>query len=273
MNRKLLFLPIFVLSLFFISSVSQADVEIVQMTGNSRSDPGFTSSIVEIGPGDGDYDLIVCGIETDGANPFELPTPGSWDELDNGTCVGPLCQMGIWGRENLDPSSEDINCNWQDGTRGFAAGSIRYRGVDTDNPIIDMACSEFDGQDLVIDSVSSEPGAQIVLLNTVVTTGSESGQNITFTPESGQITIVRVFDDNRIIFLIASSALDPTGQGFEGGPVFIPPVDIWEVRQCVLSLRMATRMVPTMSEWGLISFAAFAGIAGIWYMKRRRVNA
>jgi hypothetical protein len=31
--------------------------------------------------------------------------------------------------------------------------------------------------------------------------------------------------------------------------------------------------VPTMSEWGLISFAAFAGIAGFWFMRIRQVTA
>ena len=45
---------------------------------------------------------------------------------------------------------------------------------------------------------------------------------------------------------------------------------------CTIALRMVPvveRNVPTMSEWGLIGFAAFAGIAGIWYLRRRQVTA
>ncbi|MCH7950783.1 MAG: IPTL-CTERM sorting domain-containing protein [Candidatus Dadabacteria bacterium] len=33
------------------------------------------------------------------------------------------------------------------------------------------------------------------------------------------------------------------------------------------------RNIPTMSEWGLIAFAAFVGIAGIWFLRRRQVTA
>jgi hypothetical protein len=44
---------------------------------------------------------------------------------------------------------------------------------------------------------------------------------------------------------------------------------------CTIALRMAPqpRNVPTMSEWGLIAFAAFVGIAGFWFLRRRQVTA
>jgi hypothetical protein len=47
-------------------------------------------------------------------------------------------------------------------------------------------------------------------------------------------------------------------------------------RACTIALRMVpepVRNVPTMSEWGLISFAAFAGIAGFWFLRKRQVTA
>jgi hypothetical protein len=42
-----------------------------------------------------------------------------------------------------------------------------------------------------------------------------------------------------------------------------------------IALRMVPepRNVPTMSEWGLIAFAAFVGIAGIWFLRRRALTA
>ena len=72
---------------------------------------------------------------------------------------------------------------------------------------------------------------------------------------------------------LGSSELEP-----EAGPTgtfsaFTPVPNEW--RACTIALRMVNieRAVPTMSEWGLIGFAAFAGIAGIWYLRRRQVTA
>lgn len=193
------------------------------MTVNSRSDPGFTTSNIGIGPGQGDYDLVVCSIETDGANPFELPTPGNWNELDNGTCVDPDCQLGIWGRANLNPVAEDINYSWQDDTRGFVAGSIRYSGVDTINPIIDMVCSEVDGQELVIDSLSSEPGAQIVVFQTIRTTGNQSEEFVSFDSNLGLFVLSREYDQNQRMLLLGTTIPDETGAGLEAGNTATAP--------------------------------------------------
>ncbi len=44
-------------------------------------------------------------------------------------------------------------------------------------------------------------------------------------------------------------------------------------RACTIAIRMAPRSVPTMSEWGLVGFAAFAGIAGFWFIRRRQLAA
>ena len=62
------------------------------------------------------------------------------------------------------------------------------------------------------------------------------------------------------------------------GPTGTASIDVGfdaEWRACTIALRMVPqpRSIPTMSEWGLIAFAAFAGIAGIWYLRRRRVTA
>ncbi len=62
------------------------------------------------------------------------------------------------------------------------------------------------------------------------------------------------------------------------GPTGELPIDVGlnaEWRACTIALRMVpvVRNIPTMSEWGLIAFAAFVGIAGIWFLRRRALTA
>jgi IPTL-CTERM motif len=42
---------------------------------------------------------------------------------------------------------------------------------------------------------------------------------------------------------------------------------------CTIGIRMAITPIPTMNEWGFITVAAFMGIAGIWFLRRRQAEA
>ncbi len=60
-----------------------------------------------------------------------------------------------------------------------------------------------------------------------------------------------------------------------GGPTGIEQIGTGldgEWRACTIALKMlpVARNVPTMSEWGLIGFAAFAGIVRVRYLRRRQ---
>ena len=238
-------------------------------------DGGITSGVIETGSGGlGDYELIACGIDTDGSNPFNAPSPGAWNEIDNSTCFQPNCQMGVWGRFTDSQNSEEVTCSWGDDSVAFVAASIRYKDVDRNNPIIDSGCSEFVDGNFVIPAVSSEPGAQLVFIQLTRISGDETFSDIQFDEFSAVFSEIVTFNDDgsRVLALQGSSSIDEDGEGFPGA-VFPLPTDIFAFKSCIVSLRMAPTIVPTMSEWGLIAFATFAGIAGFWYLRRRQVTA
>ncbi len=85
------------------------------------------------------------------------------------------------------------------------------------------------------------------------------------------VSVAAVSSENVIVLGVTQLVLvdGPTGEA---------PIDVGlnaEWRACTIALRMVpvVRNIPTMSEWGLIAFAAFVGIAGIWFLRRRRVTA
>jgi len=273
--KRLLILPIIVLFTIAFVQTSNANVLIEDARINSDFDGGgLTSGFIDSGSGrGGEYELITCGIDTDGPNPFNAPSPGSWNEIDNSTCFQPNCQLGIWGRFTASQSSEEITCSWGDDSLGFVAASIRYSSVDTDNPIIDIGCSEPDGNNIIVPAVSSEPGAQLATIQLLRTPGdSPSDADIMF-DEFSATFIERVnLGNDRILTMLGTSNFDENGEGFPG--IVLPiPTDIFAAKICIISLRMQPAAIPTMSEWGLISFAAFAGIAGFWFIRRRQLAA
>jgi len=273
--KRLLLLPLIALFTIAFVHTSNANVLIEDVRTNSDVDGGITSGFIDTGSGrGGDYELIACGIDTDGSNPFNAPSPGSWNEINNSTCFQPDCQLGLWGRFSDSPNSEEVTCSWGDDSVAFVAGSIRYSNVDRDNPIIDSGCSEFVDGNFVIPAVSSEPGAQLVTIQIFRVQGDLTVSEIEFDEFSAEFTEVVTFidDGDKVLAILGASEIDENGEGFPGIE-FPLQQDIFAAKFCVVSLRMQPRVVPTMSEWGLISFAAFAGIAGIWYLRRRQVAA
>ncbi len=289
MNRKILFLPIFVLSLFLVTSVSQADVvfEDIQSDIRFSSEMPFNSGVVETGSGNaGDYVILGCGVvDPNEANSFSAPTgSGTWDELDTGQCGGSFsCIGGVWGRFVDTPNSENVNCNWSELNFVFAGGSMRFSGVDGDNPIIDVACATGTGTGTATaPSINTEAGSYVVRIytfNPLTIPGGISPNTFTNTDTNmGPIQY-----DSLALNTFQFVGSDGTTEFFaNAGPTGTDELLFTEApiswRACTIGLRMGTpppvvSAVPTMSEWGLIGFAAFAGIAGFWFIRRRQVAA
>lgn len=284
MARILLFLPILVLSLFIISTAVHANVIVVDSEAtNIEGPPAFSDENVPTGSGQaGDYVIIACGVTSENPNSFDAPFPGVWTELDDGECDSPAgnCFQGIWGRFVDNPASEDITCEWNFGSSVFVSGSFRYIEVDPIDPIIDVACDS--GQEFganvmaTAPSINTEAGSQVVRVFTFRNLNSLGSGNLSSILGNG-------FGGS----FIADSTLNMTNNVhmrattdlvFADGPTGTASIETGldtEWRACTIALRMLSneRAVPTMSEWGLIGFAAFAGIAGVWYLRRRQATA
>ncbi len=283
MAKKLLLLPIFILSLFVISFEAQADVLVDDADSASLVVQALAIMSADVPTGSGlvgDYELIACGVTSDNGNTFSAdPMPGTWTELDTGACdVNGNCIQGIWGRFTDNPASEDITCSWNFPSNVFVGGSFRYNDVDPIDPIIDVACDSGGGQGANV--MATAPS-----VNTIA--GSQVARIYTYRNNSGTPTGDSNINDDTTGSFIANAFADTFNNvNMQGttelvlvdGPTGTASVDAGidaEWRGCTIALRMVpnVRNVPTMSEWGLISFAAFAGIAGFWFMRRRQVTA
>ncbi len=274
--KKLLLLPVFVLLTLVTISTSYANVliEDVNSTQDTDTNGGLFSGVIDTGSGaPGDYELITCGIFAEGPNPFNAPSPGSWNEIANETCFPNTCQLGIWGRFTDSSSSEDVTCSWNNSSSAFAAGSFRYNNVDKDNPIIDSACSEFDipSQMYVTPPVQFEAGSQLVQI--LLLTGNNNG-------DMAAALSVDPFSEG-----FTETVLQGPGLGLSGGSTFQETAGVFEfppfprigdtigIKFCFLSLRMAPKVIPTMSEWGLIATAGVLGIISFFALRRRKAAA
>ncbi len=273
--KKLLLLPVFVLIALVAVSVSQANVliEDVNSTQDADFNGGLLSGVIETGSGaPGDYELISCGIFADGnPNPFNAPSPGSWNEIVNETCFPDSCQLGIWSRFTDSSGSDDITCSWDtDNSSAFAAGSFRYNNVDKDNPIIDSACSEFDplSQMYVTDPVQFEAGSQLVQI-LLISGGNQSGALSADPFSDGFTELVEVGPG---LALTGISEFQDTAGTFQF-PAFPRIGDTIALKFCAISLRMAPKVIPTMSEWGLIATAGVLGIISFFALRRRKAAA
>jgi IPTL-CTERM motif len=274
MMTRLLILPLIVLSVLFLNINSQARVLVNDAGSNADIGVG-TSAVVPTGSGKvGDYELIFCSISPVAVGAvYSDPTPGIWETLDTGDCGGVgQCVLGIWGRFIESPESEDIACNWDIDTGVFTAGSFRYNDVDPANPIIAVACNSGNSEMAVAPSVNIEAGSQVVRIFT-------SSTEIEFPQGAGHLSSNDEVSGSSSSFAISSQNLltiDATTQLFlVDGPTGEASVDAGsdaEWRACTIAIRMAPgpTPIPTMSEWGFIAVAAFMGISGVWFLRRRQ---
>lgn len=282
MIKTLLILPIIVTLSFFISSTSQATVVIEDADANfaSFTELPFTGADISTGSGNvGDYELIACAIAPQQVMiSFNDPTPGIWTQLDSGGCgLDFLCQHAIWGRFTDTADSELISCNWDNTVFVFAAGSFRYSQVDKNDPIIGVSCAVGPGPGLpdipTAPSIETEAGSQIARIYTYrFPQGFDNDASAINNEISGAFnafaSAFRTLNVNMSGETRLQETAGPTG---EAELPLGQGIDSW--RACTIAIRMTPTLVPTMSEWGLISFAAFAGIAGLWYLRRRQATA
>lgn len=290
MKKKLPFLPIIVLSLLLFTSASQADVSIVDIESDIRfsSQAPFDNGAVGTGSGNaGDYIIMACGVvDPNEVNGFFPPAPGNWTNLDIGPCGGDFsCIGGVWGSFLNNTNSEEINCSWSENNFVFAGGSMRFSGVDADNPIIDVACATGTADNVATaPSIQTEAGSFVVRIytftpltnpglspSTFASLGPGNDGNIQF--DSISLNTFQIIGSGGLADFFADAG--PSGTR---NLTFTPAPISW--RACTIGLRMGTSpppaapaQVPTMSEWGLISFAAFAGIVGFWFIRRRQLTA
>ncbi len=282
MNRKFLFLPIYVLLILFSFNFAKADVLIEDVEENSMQSAvaAFGQGTIETGSGQqGNYVIFSCGVPNDIGNIINDPAPGIWDDLDEGACggTGQRCAHGIWGGFVSDPDSEEITCSWTEFGTVFSAGSMRFTGVDPSDPIIGVDCDTGQGVEATAPSINTEAGSQVLSVFTLglLTTGTSPIADPTLAnraePEGDWFANANSGVQN--VLSIGISELEEIA-----GPTGTVSVSLGDVpfewRACTIALRMASpRSVPTMSEWGLISFAAFAGIAGFFFLRRRQATA
>lgn len=260
--------------LFFLSlsaTSSQAVITVQNVDANAVSGPApFTQSEVDTPTGNtGDFEIITCGTFSGGANSFLAPTPDAFDPVDIGSCDGgSACIQGIWSRF-VNTSASDINfCNWTVQTNVFGAGSIRWSGVDRNNPIVTTACATGFGETATAPSANAEEGSFVARIYTLSPSVDALVNGAAF--EFGEFTAIAVFDFQE---LVVHGRTDPAaGAGPTGTADYsIERISSW--RACTIVLREAPRNIPTLSEWGLGIFAALFGIAAVWALRRRTARA
>ncbi|MEW6146194.1 MAG: hypothetical protein AB1598_14370 [Thermodesulfobacteriota bacterium] len=255
-------------------TASHAVVQLVDIESTGTRidiDVDVTQGVIATGSGfPGDFELLMCSTYSDGNNTFLDPVPDSWSTLDEGECGGnEQCILGIYGRFDGSPDSTDITCSWTDPTDAFAAGAFRYRGVDPDNPVIDVACNTGGPNELITaPSVITESRSAVIR---VITLGFNVFQNPVVEPDQvfeGVFTALGINSQSgEFVLTIGESFLF-----LEGGPtgdliVGSVPAD-W--RACTIALRMAPTNIPTLSEWGMLAAAAGLMLVGVFFAVRRR---
>jgi hypothetical protein len=83
--------------------------------------------------------------------------------LDSGGCGGvDSCQLAVWTRLDDSAGASQIFCNWDLNTNVFAAGVVRYSGVDINNPIIGLECETGVGSVATAPSIITQKGSEVI---------------------------------------------------------------------------------------------------------------
>lgn len=231
-----------------LTSFSPSNAEIVLDGVSSNHQEGlFNQAAVNIRAGmQGDFEIITCTTAYE-TNAFFDPTPGVFSLLDSGGCGGvDSCQLAIWTRLDDSAGASQIFCNWDLNTNVFAAGALRYSGVDINNPIIGVECGTGVGSIATAPSINTQPGSEVVwivslLRYNLVPKVTAQAENALFeaTSSSGTQTIE---------LFAASSTFEESGPTGEEEFELGTKSDNW--RACTIALRAFQTNIPTRAELG-----------------------
>lgn len=271
-----LFLLISFLSIAGINS-SEAVVTFVEQVANqfADADDPFTQAFIDpIDASEGDFEILACGTSDDGTNTFDIPQ-GNWTEIDQERCGGSNCLIGLFYKFTPEPNNIATSCIWTLPTITFAGGILAYRGVDTNNPIITHSCNSGTSSNIIAPSIITEAGSMVVRYTISDLVIASSFENL-----PGSIEFGKFLAGAEIGFPLAITQLFGYGEPFEEGAVVpevsIPLIDTADWVACTISIRMVGsspfKPVPTLNVWGLLIFAAVAGLAGFWFVRRRSIT-
>jgi len=279
---KKLVIPFIVLTSLIFSIKTFADVRIVDIEDSASF--LTTGATIETGEGsEGNYVVLVCTISNPVDNEFDMPTPLNWTLLDDDDCGGPLCTNGIWGGIVDDSDNQEITCSWDNETELFAAASIRYSGVDINEPLIDQDCNTGSGAILTAPSVETEAGSQVLRVFTFGAIVDEdepeesdttnqllSTKNVPGSIEEDFEVEVSGFGKT-IVIAVESQLAGKSGPTGEEVADLSEDIDSVDWKACTIAIRMIpAEQVPTVSEWGLITMAGILGAIGIIVLRRKR---
>jgi len=257
--------------------VSNATVIFVAENNSSFADNApFTEH--NVGPTDGDegdFELLFCTTTSTGANTFVSAAP-NWDFLNQGGCGGgPDCILGIWEKFSPQPNNVGNTCTWSVGTTIVAGIVFRYGGADLDNPVIVSACNSGIGNLATAPPLPTEAGSMVTRVFAADEDFALSFNNLPGSTQFGKILQTPAFINERLSLFVYNEPFVEAGLAPAASVSFTLVDTAW--RACTIAVRMEGsspfRQIPTLNEWGLLIFAAVAGLAGFWFIRRRSVAA
>lgn len=251
---------------FFLLLSTPADARIALTGGGIGNGADFdgtegTVELFEDAPGN--LDVIICSTFSTGTNSFLTPVPGGWSPAAESSCGGGSCILGVHTKP-AGAGLDETTCRWTQNTDVYTAAILRYSGADADDPIIASACESGISGNITAPSVTTE--ANSTVLHVIAIGGEELLQPNQEIVEA-IFTSAAISATEQFSFIVGVSSYFPIAEETD---VLILPLGIpvpWTA--CTIALRGAVTPIPTMSEWGLIAFAAIAGIASLLAVRKR----
>ena len=268
---RLILITVFVITL----SASVSNAVITFQDADTVEQALFTNQIQINSPNGqaGDFELLACSSADFGMVAFNNAAPG-WNTEDIGSCGGQLCIMGIFSKFDNTQGGQTNTCSWNPSTPVSVAGILRYSGVDTNDPIINMQCSASTSIIAVAPNIATEDNSVVIR---VITANSEIESLPDF--DFGTYNAVAEEADGMVAQAATAQPFpNAAATGTFQAPLFFTAP--WTA--CTIAIRMSTepppptitplgaRNVPTISAWGLIATAAVIGVIGFIAIHRRK---
>lgn len=277
--KNILFICAIIALSFATLQVSQADVVFIaqETDGEGNEDP-FTQGIVDPTDGEeGDFEILGCATASTGANMFTDAEP-DWNEINQGGCGGgPDCILGIYEKFSPEPNNTNSICNWTEGTNSFAGFVFRYRGTDPVVPVTDFACNTGVGITATAPSINTTEGSIVARIYTSDTRTPAPFDSLPGAVETGKIwlNVIAGVPAQPVTLFAYNEFFEEAGVAPAASIPLNNIVDD-EWRACSVSIRMAgspiVAPIPTLSKWGLIAFALFAGAMALIFLRRKSLD-